>query len=202
MAKASQANTGITPEFDPDTLRINTYSLLAGLLRRPPDQALLNTMSAYACPEQPQDALGQCWLQLRNSAREANPSQLDDEYHDLFVGIGHGEVIPYGSWYQTGYLMDKPLARLRQDLASLGITRQQNIYEPEDHIAAVFESMAILIDSAANLSTQQNFFHEHLQCWVARCFRDIEQAPSAHFYQSVAILGRHFFDLEVRYLDL
>jgi len=188
--------------FDATALRANTYSLLARLLRETPNYEFLALLSAIDTDVETGNALELSWQQLKHSAARVLPGELDDEFHALFIGLGHGEVIPYGSWYQTGYLMDKPLAKLRQDLNLLGIVRQTQVYEPEDHIAAECECMALLIDNGANLGTQQEFFREHLHGWIPRCFADVEQAPSARFYQAVAQLGQHFFEVEARYLDV
>lgn len=188
--------------FDAAALRANTYSLLARLLRATPDNELLALLSTLDTDVETENALELSWQQLKHSAACASPDELDDEFHALFIGLGHGEVIPYGSWYQTGYLMDKPLAKLRQDLKMLGIVRQSQTYEPEDHIAAECECMALLIDNGADHDTQQKFFREHLHGWLPRCFVDIEHAPSARFYQAVAQLGQHFFEVEARYLDV
>lgn len=202
MTMSPRDNTSLAADFDAEALRANTYSLLACLLRHPPDSKLLAAISNIECNGQSDNELEQSWLRLKLGAQQVQRDLLDDEFHTLFIGLGHGEVIPYGSWYQTGYLMDKPLARLRHDLDTLGIIRQEQISEPEDHIAAVCECMAILIDSHADLDTQRDFFHEHLQSWLSHCFHDIEQAPSAQFYRNVGVLGQHFYNLEARYLDV
>lgn len=202
IATTSTENIPATSEFDAANLRANTYTLLARLLRQPPDAELLALLGSVTTNPEPRNNLASSWNQLKLSATTARIDDLDDEFHTLFIGLGHGEVIPYGSWYQTGYLMDKPLARLRHDLNQLGIARQDRISEPEDHIAAVCECMALLIDNDADLATQQEFFRDHLHNWLARCFTDIEQAPSAQFYQAVGKLGQHFIELESRYLDV
>jgi len=189
--------------FDDATLRANTYSLLARLLREVPDPALLDVLSGIESTDKASaNGFGLSWHLLKLNAGRARQRELDDEFHDLFIGLGHGEVIPYASWYRTGYLMDKPLARLRQDLKQLGIERQQQVSEPEDHIAALCEAMAMLIDNGSDLQAQQTFYRNHLHGWLAQCFRDIEQAPSARFYKAVGQLGQHFVELEQRYLDL
>jgi TorA maturation chaperone TorD len=202
MMITSIENTQTSTGFDAAALRANTYTLLARLLRMPPDAGLLAVMAKIDTSAHARNALELSWHQIKLSAAHAREDNLDDEFHALFIGLGHGEVIPYGSWYQTGYLMDKPLAKLRHDLSTLGIERQAQISEPEDHIAAVCECMALLIDNGTDLTTQQEFFREHLHGWLTRCFSDIEQAPSARFYQAVAQLGQHFVELEARYLDV
>ena len=202
MTYTSVHNTRQTSELNDAVLRANTYTLLARLLRATPDADLLELLSHIETAAEHGRGLGLSWHLLKLSASHARPAALDDEYHALFIGLGHGEVIPYGSWYQTGYLMDTPLARLRYDLAQLGIERRDEVSEPEDHAAALCEAMAILIDKGTSLHVQQQFFRTHLHGWLARCFADIEQAPSAHFYKAVGKLGQHFIELEVRYLDV
>jgi len=183
-------------------LRANTYSLLASLLRSPPDRALLAILMRLDTRADASIPLERSWHALKLAAAESDLELLNDEFHALFIGLGHGEVIPYGSWYQTGYLMDKPLARLRQTLSGLGVTRRDDIHEPEGDIAALCECMALLIDDAQELASQRDFYREHLHPWLGTCFRDIERAPSARFYRSVASLGQQFAALEQRYLDV
>lgn len=202
IATTSTKYVSADSDFDAASLRTNTYTLLARLLRLPPDTGLLTLLSKVETGTQPRNELESSWHQLKLSATQARIDALDDEFHDLFIGLGHGEVIPYGSWYQTGYLMDRPLARLRYDLNQLGIERQEQISEPEDHISAVCECMALLIANCAELAIQQQFFRDHMHNWLARCFTDIEQAPSAQFYRAVGLLGQHFVELETRYLDV
>ncbi|MDX1529573.1 MAG: molecular chaperone TorD family protein, partial [Gammaproteobacteria bacterium] len=128
---------------------------------------------------------------------------LDDEYHDLFIGIGRGEVIPYGSWYLTGFLMDRPLAVLRGDLAELGFERQQDVKEPEDHIAALCEIMAMLITNEEHdIAVQRRFFQAHIEPWGRTFFQDLQKAKTARFYRAVGQFGEQFVDFEQKYLSL
>jgi len=204
-AESEQATTAAVQEQQlasgsAEQLRMTGYSLLANLLHRPADSRMLQLLSELAIPDIPMDDMSMSWQLLKLAAQQNSLSAIDDEYHDLFVGLGHGEVIPYGSWYQTGYLMDKPLAKLRRDLVNLGIERNSDVKEPEDHIAALCETMALLINRNTNLQQQQAFYREHLANWAPRLFADIERAPSACFYQSVAHFGRHYLTLETLYL--
>jgi len=185
-----------------EQLRINGYSLLSSLLYRPVDSQMLQVLSSLDIPDAPVNDMSMSWQLLKLAAQQNSLSGINDEFHDLFIGLGHGEVIPYGSWYQTGYLMDKPLAKLRRDLASLGIERNHDVKEPEDHIAALCETMALLIKRNTGLTQQQTFYNEHLANWAPRLFADIERAPSACFYQSVAHFGKHYLKLEALYLGL
>jgi TorA maturation chaperone TorD len=185
-----------------EQLRMNTYSLLARLLYRPPDEPLLQLLRQIEAAPANADQLGRSWQSLRDAARQAQVAELDDEYHTLFIGVGRGELVPYGSWYQTGYLMDRPLAQLRSDLQRLGIERQADIREPEDHAAALCESMALLIQSATPIDVQQAFYKTHPGTWLQQFFTDLQTAPSARFYQAVGQLGDAFMAMEYRYLDV
>lgn len=202
MAGTVSNSVPTTAQVNDEALRANTYTLLARLLRTPPDAEIIGMLAEIDTDPETQTGLGMSWHLLKLSAAHSQLEQLDDEFHDLFIGLGHGEVVPYGSWYQTGYLMDKPLAKLRYDLAQLGIQREASVSEPEDHIAALCEVMAILIGNGTDLDGQRAFFREHMNPWLVRCFADIENAPSAHFYKAVGQLGQHFTELERRYLDV
>lgn len=182
-----------------EQLRLNTYSLLARLLFATPDAALLQRLSQIEATAAT-DPLGHSWQHLKRAAEQARADDLDDEFHALFIGVGRGELLPYGSWYRTGYLLDRPLAQLRGDLQRLGIERQAGIREPEDHAAALCETMALLIRSATPLAQQLRFYSLHLDPWLRRFFLDLDTAPSARFYKAVGQLGAAFMALEQRYL--
>jgi len=189
---------------DIDTARAHVYSLIAVLLAAPPTADLLNLLRRIDDPPDAQSRMTDAWQNLKSAGIEADTRQLDEEYHRLFVGLGRGEVIPYGSWYQTGSLLDKPLARLRSDLATLGIERRPGIKETEDHAAAVLESMAMICSppDGFDVETQRKFFNDHLAAWLGLFFGDLQQAMTARFYRAVGGLGEVFLDLEKVYLDL
>ncbi|HEY0832736.1 MAG TPA: molecular chaperone TorD family protein [Azospirillum sp.] len=150
--------------------------------------------------------LGAAFAALASAARTADPAEVAEEYGALFIGVGGGELSPYGSYYKTGFLNEKPLAELRADMARLGIARADDVREPEDHIAALCEMMAGLItgafDEAATLDGQRAFFDRHVADWAPRFFTDLENAPSARFYRAVGTLGRAFFAVEGQAFDL
>lgn len=179
-----------------DQLRADIYSLLAALLRAVPSSALLDWLKHLDTDSQDGSEMGTAWLTLQLAAQRCQPEQLNEEYQDLFIGLGRGELVPFGSWYLTGSLMETPLAILRQDLKLLGYVRAENIYEPEDHAAALFEVMASLIENGRPLTTQQRFYQRHLGEWIGRFFRDLQRANAAVFYSSVGSLGRAFTDFE------
>jgi TorA maturation chaperone TorD len=128
------------------------------------------------------------------------------EYQNLFIGVGRGELVPYGSYYITGFLNEKPLARLRNDMGRLGIARRDNVSESEDHIAALCEMMSGLIlgdfDGAADLAEQKAFFQAHLAPWVKTFFTDLEGARSSVFYACIGQLGAAFMDVETQAFEM
>ena len=182
--------------------RAGAYSLLATLLRQPPQQEVLNTVTGLADVIEEKDDLAIAMSMLGLSARTATPMELDDEFHALFIGLGRGELVPYGSWYLTGFLMEKPLGVLRDDLATMGFERNEGTCEPEDHVAALCEVMVMLINEGRNLDQQANFFDEHMSPWLGQFFSDLSEAKSAVFYRAVARFGQAFFNFEKKYLSM
>lgn len=185
-----------------DRVRAHTYGLLGGLLVAPPDAAMLETLACLELPSESEAVFADAWRVLKLAAERANPGDVDDEYQALFIGIGRGEVVPYGSWYMTGFLMDRPLALLRADLSRLGFERQRDVKEPEDHAAALCETMAMLAASDSELDRQRQFFRRHMEPWLKSFFSDLGAAKSAAFYRAVAQFGEQFVDFESRYLTM
>lgn len=187
-----------------ERLRANTYSLLAALLAAPPPQSLIQLLTRITPAEVGGgDQLASAWEVLRLAGERASVESLDDEYHALFVGIGRGELVPYGSWYMTGFLMDQPLAVLRRDLAELGFERQANVKEPEDHVAALLETMGLLIgDGDTSVNVQRRFFQSHMGPWMKTFFLDLQKASGARFYRAVGQFGDQFIEFEQKYLTM
>jgi TorA maturation chaperone TorD len=178
-----------------DVLRGQQYGLLAHLLGKAPTDdmlAKLVTLKGDATP------LGLAHIALAGAARATDEKRAGAEFFRLFIGVGRGELLPYASWYMTGFLNERPLARVREDLARLGIERADHLKEPEDHIAILFDVMAGLcagrIEAPAGFDRE--FFERHLKPWVGRFFADLELAEGAGFYKSVAAIGRLFIDIE------
>ena len=182
--------------------RAGAYNMLATLLRQAPEQEVLNTVTGLADVVEDKDDFAIAMSMLGLSARAATPDDLDDEFHALFIGLGRGELVPYGSWYLTGFLMEKPLSVLRDDLASMGFARNESTCEPEDHVAALCEVMALLINEGRNLNEQTQFFDAHISSWLGQFFNDLSKAKSAVFYRAVARFGKAFFDFEKQYLAM
>lgn len=183
--------------------RASAYGLLAALLRASPDQIMLDQLSALGNAGVTEgDELMLAMSTLALSAQRHTPDVIEEEFHQLFIGLGKGEVVPYGSWYLTGFLMEKPLSDLRDDLARLGFERSEDVVEPEDHAAALCEVISIMISDASDLSVQNQFFQRHLVNWLERFFSDLNEASSAVFYKSVARFGAAFIALEKQYFSM
>lgn len=177
-----------------DSERAQEYALLAALLARAPDATLLRRIANLRGDATP---LGSAHAALGEAAATADAEQAAREFFDLFIGVGRGELLPYASYYLTGFLHERPLARLRADLLSLGIERAEGLHEPEDHAAMLCEIMAWLIgDDFAATAEQQQFFDKHLAPWIGRFFADLEMAERAGFYRHVGTLGRVFIGIE------
>jgi TorA maturation chaperone TorD len=178
-----------------DLLRSHEYDLLAVLLGRAPTQDVLDRLANLKGDASP---LGLAHLALADAAAAVDPDALQREFFDLFVGVGRGELLPYASYYLTGFLHERPLANVRESLGALGIERAKNVFEPEDHIAILCEVMAGL--AAGRFETEAGadgrFFERHLRPWAPRFFADLETAKSARFYRAVARVGGLFMDIE------
>ncbi len=178
-----------------DQLRADIYQLLAALLRSHPSPELLQFLANLEIDTNDDSEMTKAWLSLKLAANQFSNEQLEDEYFSIFYGVGSGEIMPYGSWFMTGSLMDKPLALLRQDLMQLGFEREDNVKEPEDHVAALCEVMGILILEAPSYR-QLAFYQRHIGSWINRFCESLAKAPSAAFYATVAQLAKSFFELE------
>jgi TorA maturation chaperone TorD len=189
-------NDAGSPKIDEvDAARAQEYALLATLLVRAPDDALLQRL---ACLQVDASPLGIAHLALAQAAAETNAERVGREYFDLFIGLGRGELLPYGSYYLTGFLHERPLARLRADLAAIGIVRADGNVEPEDHAATLCEVMAGLAEGRFDAPPEaaRELFDRHLKPWIARFFADLTVAEAAKFYRAVGNLGRAFIEIE------
>lgn len=184
-----------------DLVRAHEYGLLALLLGRAPDRDLLGRLAGLKGDASP---LGLAHLELAAAASAADPAAVQREYFDLFIGLGRGELVPYASYYLTGFLHERPLAHIREDLNRLGLERAEGQHEPEDHIALLCEVMAHLCArrAGAEPDADQRMFERHLKPWAARFFADLAVAPSARFYQAVAAVGRLFMGIEAEAFEM
>ncbi len=185
-------------------MRAAVYELLSSLLARAPDEGTLQRLRDIGEVDASDGQIAMGWELMKQASLKTDLQSVHDEYFSLLIGVGRGELMPFGSWYMTGFLMEKPVAVLRADLDKLGIERQEGVVESEDHIAALCDAMALIIRSSDEipLDTQQTFFNDHLSPWVGRFFNDMQNANTAHFYRSVGFFGESFFDFEQQLLDM
>lgn len=200
---AGEKGTPLIEVAEEDRLRLGWYALLARLMSGAPDRDLLASLAKL---EGDETELGQAVQTLAQVARRSEPKEIEQEHFTLFIGVGQAELLPYASYYLTGFLHDRPLARLRGEMAELGIARQENVSEPEDHIASLCEMMAGLIGGSfgepADLGTQQRFFDTHIGCWAPRFFEDLQASPSARFFMPVGTIGSLFLQIEAQGFEM
>ena len=185
-------------------MRAAVYELLGSLLAKQPEEQTLERLRNIGEIDVSDGQIAMGWELMKQASLKFDQEAIHDEYFSLFLGVGRGELVPFGSWYITGFLMEKPVAVLRSELISLGIERQEGVVESEDHIAALCDAMALIIRNSDEipLATQQQFFNDHLSPWVGRFFNDMQNAKAAHFYRSVGFFGESFFEFEQQLLDM
>lgn len=202
MNEAASPGTPGQATPDQNLLRAQHWAALGRLLVAAPDDATLTALAAIGREETP---LGRVWGALSDRAATADARAVRDEFFELFVGVGRGELLPYASFYLTGFLNERPLAALRRDLAMLGVERAPGRHDPEDHIATLCEVMAGLAAGeydAAGLGCggagEAGFFARHIEPWASQFFEDLGRAPSADFYRAVAEVGAVWIETEMR----
>ena len=180
-----------------DQLRADMYSFLASLLRSEPSADLVEQLTLLKSDNTP---IGNAIKVLAKLASSLDLHEIRDEYVKIFIGVGRGEILPFASYYLTGFLKDKPLAKLRNDMKEIGIEMSTDVKEPEDHIASLFDIMSGVIlgkfDRKFSITEQRDFFNKHLAPWVELLMRDIEASKIAVFYAPVGTLGREFIEIE------
>jgi TorA maturation chaperone TorD len=178
-----------------ESARAQEYALLSALLAAAPDARLLSRLARIEGDDSP---LGVAHRALAEAAAATTAQRAEREYFNLFVGVGRGELMPYGSYYLTGFLYERPLARLRQDLEELGVERAEGNAEPEDHAATLCEIMSAIAGGSfpASKDVERRIFERHVAPWFGRFFSDLEKAEGAQFYRAVGALGRVFIEIE------
>ncbi len=194
MTASNAQNLDVSAE---DRLRADFYNFLGLLLAGPPDQLLLDQMAGLGGDD---TELGKAIQAMARVAKVTKRAAAEREFNALFIGLGRGELLPYASFYLTGFLNEKPLAHLRNDMAARGITRAQNVFEPEDNIASLMEMMAGMIvgrfGAPATLEDQKVFWNKHIGPWAMHFYSDLEAAEASVLYASVGTAGRVFIEIE------
>ena len=193
--------------LDEEVARAEMYGLLATLFYQPPEIDLLAQLQAAVTEAPEQGAfLEEPWRELVAQARRMTAAQIAQEYNALFGGVGKPEVYLFGSHYLSGFLNEKPLVQLRDDLTAVGLARSDQMPETEDHVAYLLEVMRFLIAgddmAVCNLTRQAEFFSRHLQPWVSRMCQSVQAHPKAGFYGRLAHLTEAFVGVESQGFDL
>lgn len=191
------AMTEDRPVTAEDRLRADLYNYLGVMLARPADQMLLDQTAALTGDA---SALGDAINGLARVAKALTPKKVETEFNALFIGLGRGELLPYASYYLTGFLNEKPLAALRSDMSAQRMIRAENVFEPEDNIASLMEMMGGMIvgrfGTPASDSTQRAFFNKHIAPWAGHFYTDLQGAKNSMLYAGVAAVGSAFIDIE------
>ncbi len=185
-----------------ESIRADAYVLLASLLGQPPSKRLVDVLKEMRWVEPLPRRLDHALRALRRAVTDYSIRDLEDEYNRLFVGLGCGEMVPYASWYKEKTIQSSPLVPLRSDLVRLGIVRQADTSESEDHASALCECMALISQDSNEVprAVQARFFGEHIAPWMSMFFEDLQLAKSARFYRTVGLLGCRFLESELEYL--
>ncbi|MDQ6437677.1 molecular chaperone TorD family protein [Mesorhizobium sp. LHD-90] len=193
---APAVDAGADDVEDVDRARADEYALLASLLLVAPDAVLLKQIAQLQGSRD--TPLGVAHAVLAQAAASASADSLKREYFELFIGVGRGELLPYASYYLTGFLNERPLARLRGDMKRLGLERTDGHFDPEDHIGTLCEIMSGFAGGrfAVSAGDERDFYVRHVAPWAGRFFADLEDAAAAEFYRAVGSLGRIFVDIE------
>lgn len=207
LAQVIQLAPATGNALDEETARAEIYGVLSQLYFAPPSAELLAALRAAAVQAPTAGAfLEEPWAALVGMARELPDTVIQSEYNALFGGMGKPEVYLFGSHYLSGFLNEKPLVRLRDDLAKLGLERSESVFETEDHVACLCEVMRFLIAgddvAVSNLTQQKAFFGDHLQPWALDLCDAVTGHPKARFYRGVAEFTRAFFSVETQGFDL
>ena len=183
-------------------IRTDSYVMLGSLLGHPPSESLLNILQNLSWDDGLPESIEGALQVLHQASFDYTLQTLQHEFNRLFVGLGSGEVVPYASWYREKKIQSYALAALRSDLVRLGIVRQQESYESEDHAGSLCEIMALITlkREGASRARQAIFFQKHVSSWMTTFFNDLRSAKDAQFYRIVGIFGSQFLKYEMEYL--
>ena len=204
--KATLPNVALEAE---DLARADLYALLGSLFYAPPPKELLSNIASTVvlCNDDPVTDFARRGVHCNMPPRKRDAEAVKDEFEAAFIGTGRQPVMLYGSFYESGFLHEKPLVLLREDLTKMGIARRGDRHESEDHVSALCDVMRLLIAGDAGtppaaLALQRDFFRRHIAPWYARLDTAIAGASQTHFYKHVARLMREFFALEDTAFDM
>ena len=204
----TQVRLSPPPVAQEDLARADMYALIARLLYAPDEQLLRAIATTDEIVAETANApLAEAWRALASAAGSCDAQTVKDEYEKLFIGVGRPEVMLFGSYYLAGFMMEKPLALLRDDLAQMGLARNESVSEPEDHLSALCDVMRYLIAGdesrdAAGLEQQKQFFSRNIQIWNQRFCDAVLETEAANFYKHVARFIKVFFNIETESFEM
>jgi hypothetical protein len=115
------------PISDEDVARANHYALISRLFHAAPDAALLDTLAESGDWPVDDDApaaeavlMSRAWNALCAASEAMDADAAQTEFDALFGGVGRPLITVFGSFHIAGFVNEKPLARLRDDLAGAG----------------------------------------------------------------------------------
>lgn len=195
--RADRVSVDVGDDGAIEAARADQYALLSLCLGAAPSQALLDALGGLSGDDTP---LGRAHADLARAAADAACEDVSRAHFDLFVGVGRSELLPYASYYLTGFLHERPLAAVRGDMKALGVERADGLREPEDHIAILCGVMADLARRGWRGSeaapSQATFFQRHLAPWAGRFFDDLSRTRPTGFYPAVGRVGAAFMAVE------
>jgi TorA maturation chaperone TorD len=185
-----------------EAARADFYALLSRLFQSPPDGALLKALAGAAPIAAEGDRrLAQAWQDLVDASSAMDAEAALDEYDALYGGVGKSPVSLYAGFYAGAAAIDHPRVRIRGDLAGLGLAPRDAATEPEDHFAALFDAMRVLVAGGAGrgpatVPEQRRFFESHLAPAFDGFLKATSRAPQANYYRRVAALAAAFLAIE------
>ena len=192
-----------------DAARAEVYALLGSLFYQPASKELLRVIATGSglCNDGADTEFCRAWRALQQAAAQVDAETVKDEFDTAFIGTGRQPVMLYGSFYLAGFLHEKPLAYLREDLTKMGVSRRGDRHESEDHVSALCDVMRFLIAGDADtppaaLELQREFFRRHIEPWYAQLSSAIIGANPTDFYKHVAHFMREFFAIENAAFDI
>lgn len=189
--------TAATMDDALELARSQLYALFAATLGAPPSACLLGRVSGVTGDD---TALGVALRRLAQAAAASDAEVVRRDHFDIFIGVGRGELLPYASYYLTGFLNERPLAAVRADMAALGVERAEGLHDPEDHIAILCGVMADMAArgwrGSSSAPSQAVFFQRHLAPWAGRFFADLSRTRASGFYPALGAAGAAFIGVE------
>lgn len=184
-------------------IRTDAYVLLATLLNVAPTEELLDIVRDLRWNDDLPETMQEALAGMNKASNTCPQESIADEFQRLFVGLGSGEIIPYGSWYREKMIQSAPLAAIRADLIRLGIVRKSDTFESEDHAGALCEIMALLSNPENEIpeNEQAAFFENHITSWMPEFFNDLQAVKNTEFYRTVGRFGHCFLEGENEYLQ-